>query len=816
MAVMQRIFNSTYPFCDPPQAKLKGLLPPYPVATEQETEDEKEEDGGEDGKRGFGSDWAMNSLISKLLMQGTAEQVGEKPLKTSTIVAQAECETQDSQEFTPSGCERSFVPPGFTSSISSEPNNVACPTTASIQEPSGPTPHPAPRKKTQRRQKRRGKKKEKQRQRQRHRTPSGVPEQESGGSLVLILELSSSGRSSDLSTSCSSSCRSSVDSSEEIRGLPLYSPQICRSGSSCSPLNWSHQLSKPLSSLHSFSDDDSSDSLSSVGDCSLAVTGLRGFVSQGDPCFAGPFFKDVEWEVREDEEEQADSVVNEGLIFHNDNIQLVDSEYKEGREYVTQFIREGSYGEVHRAMDLGTGFKFAIKKVELVFSNVDTPPRAVLSLITSSTNCAAAVMEIGSKPLKWSRTSVILFCPTADNVVLSENGRDAFLCDFGHAERLDGQGLSLSMSRDLKGSESHMAPEVVKGEPRGAKADVWSSCCMFLHMLNGCPPWTRYYTCLLYLKIANKPPPLREIPPNCCPLTADVLKAGLWKDPVKRSSASELREKASRALREVGGLRSPVKGPYMEPLYLVPKAPDSPQLSDSWGESEEEAIPEWGKTDRLDSEEEVDGNFNGSKPHLGHQIRMSETSHRRENKVTSESELELRKLEMDFYLSSLSQLHSAEMQEQLLSCLSSDPYPSWEPWDKKDSGRWSLSPGDDFSSGVFSTSSQPDVQGFSLDLLGQTQKPPPCFSEGVGVFVRSFRQKIICIREWRHVTVGHIAIEISDQISERIFTLETEQGRLTDHDEEVQESGLELCCVPAPDFSYSWRWRIRDGVLETR
>lgn len=37
----------------------------------------------------------------------------------------------------------------------------------------------------------------------------------------------------------------------------------------------------------------------------------------------------------------------------------------------------------------------------------------------------------------------------------------------------------------------------------------------------------------------------------------------------------------------------------------------------------------------------------------------------------------------DFYLNSLSQLHSAEMQEQLLSCLSSEPYSNWEPWDKK-------------------------------------------------------------------------------------------------------------------------------------
>lgn len=54
------------------------------------------------------------------------------------------------------------------------------------------------------------------------------------------------------------------------------------------------------------------------------------------------------------------------------------------------------------------------------------------------------------------------------------------------------------------------------------------------------------------------------------------------------------------------------------------------------------------------------------------------------------------------------------------------------------------------------------------------------------------------------------------KITERVFTLETPRGKRVAHDEEVQESGLELSCVPAPDFSSTWRWRIRDGVLETR
>lgn len=110
---------------------------------------------------------------------------------------------------------------------------------------------------------------------------------------------------------------------------------------------------------------------------------------------------------------------------------------------------------------------------------------------------------------------------------------------------------------------------------------------------------------------------------------------------------------------------------------------------------------------------------------------------------------------------------------------------------------------------------------------------------GVDVCIRDFNSKTIRIREKRRVKVGHIATGISDQvrgtsgyfawmkpveelnkpllqISERVFTLETAQGRQIPHNEEVQESGLELRCVPAPDFSHVWTWRIRDGVLETR
>lgn len=51
-------------------------------------------------------------------------------------------------------------------------------------------------------------------------------------------------------------------------------------------------------------------------------------------------------------------------LFSRQKIQPVDSEYKEGREFVrSDFIKEGSYGEVHSAQDVNTGFTFAVKKV---------------------------------------------------------------------------------------------------------------------------------------------------------------------------------------------------------------------------------------------------------------------------------------------------------------------------------------------------------------------------------------------------------------------------------------------------------------------
>uniref|UniRef100_A0A8K9XZF2 Mitogen-activated protein kinase kinase kinase 14a n=1 Tax=Oncorhynchus mykiss TaxID=8022 RepID=A0A8K9XZF2_ONCMY len=836
MAVNQRIFNSTRPFSGSPQIELKGSYPSLPSPDDRTSDEE--------GKESEGDFMAcLKPRLIQVLTQGTAEQVGEAgPLnyQKNSFIAQAECETQDSQQFSPSCSERSYVgsPNCLINRDSSEHNNVACSTAASNQDKPGSRAHCSPRKKPRKNQKRKEKKEEQRetgKQRQRRRVPSGVPEQETqtGSSPQLIqTQEDASEPLSNISTSYSSSIPSLE--AHDTRRSP-YPLQDCNRGPSHSHPCWGPQVFSPSCNLSTYGQESDSDSpLSSVGDCSLALAGLRGSVSQEDRCYAGPFCKDVERHVWEKEGEVSETDTNEGLIF-NKNIQPVNYEYREGKDYsLCKSINTGSYGEVHSVQDNRTHFRFCAKKILLKsFSSEEVGTWSALK----SPRVVELFGVIREGPY------VVLFMDLKAGSVgqlIKERGRlPEDLALHYHCQVLEAlehllkrRVLHLDI-KDLKGTETHMAPEIVKGETRGAKADVWSSCCMLLHMLNGCQPWTRYYSRPLYFKIANEPPPLREIPPDCSPFTADVIKVGLQKEPTKRASASELKGRAARALREVGGLISPIRGSYKEPLQID----DSPgQSSQPWPPFSRDTCSEENHKLLLESMNPGSRELNNDEEEEGSEADTEETTsppdsprslltqlHEWQNPkmadVTSNvSELELRKLEREFYLTSLSQLHSAETQEQLLSCLSSsDCYSNRDLWDRKDSGRWSISPGDDLSSGVFSYNSQPDGQILSMDwLVHQSHLSPPRCFEGVDVCITDVNGQSIRIREKRRVKVGHIATGISDQISERVFTMETQEREPVAHDEEVQDSGLLLRCVPAPDYSQAWRWRVKEGVLETR
>ncbi|KAI4878874.1 hypothetical protein NFI96_012500 [Prochilodus magdalenae] len=876
MAVAQRILNSTRPFSMSTDTKFKTptCLDPTPEPQAANTACESVK---------LDSLMCQTDQLSKYLLKvishGTAKHVGTGPLgiEKPSIIAQAECESQDSQEFCPNSRHKNVTYSDLSTPLSCTQGSAS---------------RRRPRKKRRKRQRRRqGEREGQQRdggsERVRERRLTGVPEQDSGEVGDCIY----SSTSSRSYSSRSSTAVSTESLSVQETARPSYSSHLDLHST---PLSSAHLWDPIQSSCESYvqSSCESSQELISETDCSLAVQGLRNYVTHAERSYATPFVREMvkpEEDREEDEDEEHEkSNINEGILF-NEELRAEKYEYREGMDYeVCDLLKQGSYGDVYSIKDKSSGFVCAAKKVALksftseevgswsalqaphiveLFGFVREGRSVILFMDLKPGSLGQLLKERGRLPEDLSlhylnqvlgalehlhKRRILHLDIKVDNVLLSEDGKDTFLCDFGQSERLDQHGFSPYKS--LKGTETHMAPEVVRGEKRCAKADVWSSCCMLLHMLSGCQPWTRYYTRPLYLKIAEEPPPLREIPSDCSPYTADIIKRGLQKEPSQRASAKDLRVQTAKALKALGGLRSPAKGgPYLKPIEKPERRDPTPFSHSSvqqwmgpgqkWREgagvrTEPEHTSE-GKLEEAEEEEQKEedkedediARNEGCPPPASAPYVHSPPPE--PNEPTAQ-ELQLRKLERDFFLSSLSQPHSAELQEQLLSCLGSDCPSNREPWDKKDSGRWSVGPGDDLSSGVFSYSSQSDGQSFSMDWLVPAHQPPPRCFEGVDVCIRDFNGRCFRIRETPRVKVGHIAVGISDQISESVFSLQSEDGSLVPHDKEVQETGLFLRCVRAPDCSHApcckrapdcrhapccktpWMWRIRDGVLETR
>ncbi|KAK2829638.1 hypothetical protein Q7C36_017628 [Tachysurus vachellii] len=858
MAVAQRIFNSTQPFymsTNQPKLKVFSSLAsspelPLPVAS---AKDDKPTINLMD----------YSNFLLKVISHGTAKHLGTGPLisEKHSIIAQAECESQDSQEFCPN----------------SRHKNTYSNLRAALSLPQGSVSHRKPRKKRRKRQRRRVSQREGQQrdggsERERDRRVNRVPQQDSG-------ELECSYISTE-SLSVQETAESSCSLHPGLISTQLSNqPWECLFAPPHDPPSYSQESERSL---------DPDSPFISEAECRLALAGLRNNVSQAEcsfaPAFARQMVRDLnareEKEDREEELEESDT--NEGILF-KEELQPQDYEYREGRDYeLCDLLKQGSFGEVYSIRDKSSGFVCAAKKVPLErfrseevgsWSALQSPHVVELFGFVREGRSVILFMDLKPGTLGQSlaergrlhedlslhymhqvlgalehlhKRRILHLDVKADNVLLSEDGKNTFLCDFGESERLDLNGFSPFQA--LKGTETHMAPEVARGEKRCAKADIWSSCCMLLHMLNGCQPWTRYYSRPLYLKIAEEPPPLREIPPDCSPHTADVIKLGLHGDPSRRASAKDLRVQTAKALKQLGGLQSPARGgAYQEPIRKPERCVPSPFSNSSvqqWmgpGQEQREragpraeprAEPRCRKQQVEKQDDVKEENDRDEKVVSRKESYLTPSSpvyfHSPPPESYKPTEQELRKLEREFFLSSLSQPHSVELQEQLLSCLGSDCLSNREPGDKKDSGRWSLGTGDDLSSGVFSYNSQSDGQSFSMDWLGPAHQPPSRCFEGVDVCIRDFNGRCLRIRETPRAKVGHIAIGISEQISESVFSLQSEDGSVVSHDKQVQEAGLFLRCVRAPDPSHvqqqrqasccymPWSWRIRDGKLETR
>ncbi|XP_006833782.1 PREDICTED: mitogen-activated protein kinase kinase kinase 14 [Chrysochloris asiatica] len=570
---------------------------------------------------------------------------------------------------------------------------------------------------------------------------------------------------------------------------------------------------------------------------------------------------------------------SEGVLLH-EKLKPVDYEYREEVHWATKQPRlgRGSFGEVHRMEDKRTGFQCAVKKVrievfraeELVACAGLTSPRIVplygavkegpwvsifmelleggsLGQLIKQKGCLPedrALYYLGQalEGLEYLHTRRILHGDVkADNVLLSSDGSRAALCDFGHAVCLQpgGLGTSLLTGDYIPGTETHMAPEVVMNQPCDTKVDIWSSCCMMLHMLNGCHPWTQYFLGPLFLKIASEPPPVREIPPSCAPLTAQAIQEGLRKEPVHRASAVELGDKVSLALQQVGGLKSPWRGEYKEPRHLLPNQANSHQTLRAQPRDLAPGIPspqpaegtaggapklqpplppeppEPNKSPTLNLSKEESGTWEPL-PLSSLEPTPAPNPSSPERRATF-PEQELQQLEIELFLNSLSQTFSLEEQEQILSWISFDSL-SLSNDSEKNPSKASQSSRDTLSSGVHSWSSQAEACSTSWNMVLARGRPTdtPSHFNGVKVQIQSLNGEHLHIREFHRVKVGDIATGISSQIPTAAFSLVTKDGQPVRYDMEVPDSGIDLQCVLAPDSSFAWSWRIKHGRLENR
>ncbi|XP_062072808.1 mitogen-activated protein kinase kinase kinase 14 isoform X1 [Lepus europaeus] len=561
----------------------------------------------------------------------------------------------------------------------------------------------------------------------------------------------------------------------------------------------------------------------------------------------------------------------EGVLL-TEKLKPLDYEYREEVHWATHQPRlgRGSFGEVHRMEDKQTGFQCAVKKVRVEVFRAEelmacaglTSPRIVplygavregpwvnifmelleggsLGQLIKQKGCLPedrALYYLGQalEGLEYLHSRRILHGDVkADNVLLSSDGSRAALCDFGHAVCLqpDGLGKSLLTGDYIPGTETHMAPEVVTGRPCDAKVDVWSSCCMMLHMLNGCHPWTQYFRGPLCLKIASEPPPVREIPPSCAPLTVQAIQEGLRKEPTRRASATELGGQVSRALQQVGGLQSPWRGDYREPRPPPPNQasyqealhaqPRELSSGDTTGGAPElqpplpPEPPEPNKSPTLNLSEEESGTWeplplSSLDPSPGRNPSSPE-------RKTTFPEQELQQLEIELFLNSLSQPFSLEEQEQILSCLSVDSL-SLSDDSEKNPSKASQSSRDTLSSGVHSWGSQAEARSSSWNMVLARGRPTdtPSYFNGVKVQIQSLNGEHLHIREFHRVKVGDIATGISSQIPAAAFSLVTKDGQPVRYDMEVPDSGIDLQCTLAPDGSFAWSWRVKHGQLENR
>lgn len=123
------------------------------------------------------------------------------------------------------------------------------------------------------------------------------------------------------------------------------------------------------------------------------------------------------------------------------------------------------------------------------------------------------------------------------NILVSNQG-EIKLTDFGTAKKI--RNDTVNGCQTFSGTPFWMAPEVIKNEEYGRKADVWSIGCTLVEMITGKHPWyplQNAFAVMYHVTNTDSPP---EIPPTTSAAAIDFLSLCLQRDPDYRPTVDEL------------------------------------------------------------------------------------------------------------------------------------------------------------------------------------------------------------------------------------------------------------------------------------
>ena len=119
------------------------------------------------------------------------------------------------------------------------------------------------------------------------------------------------------------------------------------------------------------------------------------------------------------------------------------------------------------------------------------------------------------------------------NILLSEHGDHAYLCDFGVAKPVDASAVT--QTGFFLGTVAYSAPEQIRGDPLDGRADVYSLGCVLFHCLAGEPPFPRSDDLsVLEAHLHDEPPALSSVRTGLPPQLDGALRSAMAKEPAAR------------------------------------------------------------------------------------------------------------------------------------------------------------------------------------------------------------------------------------------------------------------------------------------